>query len=169
MNGLWERLFLFYEKLPAGIRGQLGVFISSPLTLRWLVLYIVIGFSGVAVYFGLLWVLLRESVPVLAATACSFFTGASLQFLLNRFLNFRAFDRTVSRQASTYAAIMALNFLLTMLIVTVGTQGLHMHPFLANVVTIPVTSPTAYLANRYMTFGPGIRARLREWVRVRGR
>jgi putative flippase GtrA len=167
MDDIWERLFRLYEKIPQALRNKLGVFVSSPQTLRLFVVYIGIGFAGLAAYFAVLEALLRENVPLLAATACSFLVGVSFQFLLNRYVNFRAFDRAVTRQASTYVVVIGLNLLLTMLVVAVAVRALHMNPFLANLATIPITSPVAYLANRYLTFGPGIRARLRDWLRVR--
>jgi acetyltransferase-like isoleucine patch superfamily enzyme/putative flippase GtrA len=158
----WESLFRVYEKMPAGVRKRLTVFVSDPRTLRGFFLYVCIGFTGVTVYFGLLWIFLRANLPALTATAASFLIGASLQFLLNRYLNFRAFDRTITRQASTGLAVITLNFLLTLAIVAFAVHALHMSAFLANIATIPVTLPVAYLATRYMTFGPGIRARLHQ-------
>jgi putative flippase GtrA len=167
MDTLWDGLYALYERAPAGARRRLSAFISSPLTLRWFVLYAGIGVSGVTVYFGLLWIFLRQHMAALPATMISYLLGASLQFVLNRYVNFQAFDRSVARQASSYLAIIVLNLMVTAVVVMVGVHAFHLHAFTANLATIPFTFPTAYLANRYMTFGPGIRARVREWARAR--
>jgi putative flippase GtrA len=146
---------------PAPLRRLLTPFISSPQTLRWFLLYGCIGASGVAVFLGLVWLFARMHVMPVAASGIAFACGASLQFFLNRNYNFRAFDRAASHQARTYAAVMSINFALTLLIVACAVHA-GIGAVQANLLTLVVTFPVAFLANRHLTFGPGITARVRE-------
>ncbi len=127
--------------------------------------YAVIGASGVGIYLGLVWVLARIGWPPLAATIAGYLVGASWQFLLNRYYNFRAYDRHVAHQASSYLVVMIVNFGLTVAVVAFGIHVLRLSTFAANLLQLPVTFPIAYLANRHLTFGPGIIARLRGLMR----
>lgn len=139
-------------------------FVSSALTLRWFVLYLTIGLAGVVFYLLLLLFILHLGVSPLLATASAYVITASVQFIVNRNANFRAFDRAVTHQAANYAVVAVLIFLLTMALVGVGVRAIGLSPFTANALTLVITCPLAYLANSSMTFGPGIVARLREWI-----
>ena len=148
-----ERLFTIYERVtPPVFQRWLRPFFSDPRTLRWFVLYACIGAFGVAVYLFLAWLLSRSGIPVIVASGIAFASGATAQFLLNRNVNFRAFHRAAHRQARTYLVVMAINFALTLAIVSLSTRFLHATAEEANLLTLPFTFPMAYLANRYVTF-----------------
>ncbi|MDE2483317.1 MAG: GtrA family protein [bacterium] len=132
---------------------------------RMLTKYAVVGASGVVVYLGLVWLLARAGWAPLLATILGYLAGATWQFVLNRHLTFRAFDRHIGHQAGTYGVVMVVNFVLTVAVVAFGVHVLRLSTFAANLLQLPVTFPTAYLANRYLTFGPGIAARVRALVR----
>lgn len=153
MAATLQRLYSFYERFtPVPAQRLLRPFFSDARTMRWFVLYGCIGATGVGIYLGLVWVLTHSGVPVLVATAVSFASGATAQFLLNRNLNFRAFHRKASYQARTYVLVMAVNFVLTLLIVYSTTRLFRLDSEIANLATLPVTFPVAYLCNRYLTF-----------------
>lgn len=131
--------------------------------MRLFVLYCWIGLAGVFVYIGVLWLLLKLGVSAPLAITLSYCAGGATQFFGNRYFNFRAFERTVMHQGSTYVLISIVNYLLTLAFVTVAVRFAGMSVLLATVLSLPITFPAAYLANRYLTFGAGIMASLKRW------
>jgi len=126
--------------------------------LRWFLAYAVIGATGVGVFIGAAALLLRLGCNPLLATAAGMLLGASLQFALNRQLNFRAIHQPVARQALSFATVLAFNIIATLAIVTVALRTLHASPFAADLLSVPITFPLAYIINRHLTFGPGMNA-----------
>jgi len=157
MSNAWVRLYAIYERMPGVLRAPFRPFVSSPVTLRWLVWYVFIGLCGIALYLALLECLLLIGVSPLVATAIACVVSASLQFMVNRNRNFRAFNRPILQQAMNYVLIGLCVLALTMVLVFAGIHVLRLPPFTANALTLLVTTPLAYLANRHLTFGPGIR------------
>jgi len=125
--------------------------------LRWFLAYAVIGATGVAVFVGAAALLVRAGCDPLLATALGMLLGASLQFALNRHVNFRAIHQPVARQALTFATVMAVNIVATLAIVAAALHTLHASPVVANILSVPITFPLAYVVNRHLTFGPGMR------------
>lgn len=96
------------------------------------------------------------------ATSLSFLLAVSAHFTLNRFFNFRNFERTIVQQAGTYAVVAAFALFVQNAIVQVGVHVLTLSPLAAKVAGIAVNVPLGFLGHRYLTFGRGIGAALRR-------
>ena len=115
-----------------------------------------VGVLGVALYVVLLWLFVRAGMPQFWAFTASYVLAVAAQFLMNRYWNFRAFDRAIHHQAGTYVLVTALNYVLMIAVEEFGVQVLRVGPVWAYLISIPVNLPIGYLANRFLTFGPGI-------------
>lgn len=166
-----ELAYRMYIRLtPALLRRLLEPFVDSVDSLRLLIVYVWIGILGEIVLFGALQTLLTLHWPRIAAVSISYAVAVALQFFLNKYYNFRAFDRMILHQAGTYVIVTVVTYALTVVIVEIGVRALHLAPLLALLLTLPVGLPVAYLGNRYLTFGPGVLAGWRRlWSRLRPR
>jgi putative flippase GtrA len=102
-------------------------------------------------------------MPVIAA-ALSYGILAPIHFLTNRLWTFRAFQRTPLVQARTYVIVSSAAWLITVLVVTLGTRVAEASPLAAKVAAVIVTAPFGFLGHRYCTYGLGIRVGLRRVV-----
>jgi putative flippase GtrA len=136
--------------------------LTSSDTARTFAGYLCIGVLGVSFYIALLWCFDQARIPSFVAFTLSYVIAVSAQFLLNRYLNFRAFDRAIHHQAGTYVVVTALNYVLMITVEELGIHVLRLNPIMAYILSIPVNLPIGYLANRYLTFGPGLLAFFRR-------
>lgn len=130
--------------------------------LRSFVGYVSVGVAGVAFYMVLLWIFVRVHVPAFAAFTASYVIAVAAQFLMNKYWNFRAFDRALHHQAGTYVVVTAVNYVIMIAVEEFAVGVLRVSPLLAYAISIPVNLPIGYLANRYLTFGPGIIGAMRR-------
>jgi putative flippase GtrA len=80
--------------------------------------------------------------------------------LLNRYANFRRFERGIHDQARTFLAIIFFQWLVTLAVVSLLVHyGSPVLP--ARLVAVALNLPVGFLANRYLTFGVGIIPRMR--------
>jgi len=133
---------------------------------RQIVSYGVVGVIGTATDVGLFWAMIRAGVWPAVAVSAAFISATALQFLLNRHVSFRAYDRPAFGQARTYVVVTAANWLVALLFVEGGLRIFHLDPLLAKAISIPPTAAIGFIGNRCLTFGPGIRATYR---RLRGK
>ena len=118
MNRFFVEAYGAYEHVtPKSIKRVARGLISSPESLRLVVLYIIIGGAATAMdlcsFVGLMAIRTQLSLAVSVA----FLLGTSAHFSLNRVVNFKAFDRSVSQQLSTYAVVLSAVWLTTILFV----------------------------------------------------
>lgn len=88
------------------------------------------------------------------SSTIAYFTGTTTHFLLNRYANFRNFDRAIHDQARTFIAIIFFQWLVTMLVVNVVAS--HAPALVGKIAAVVVNLPLGFLAHRYLTFGAGI-------------
>lgn len=136
--------------------------IRSAETRRTFTGYVCVGVAGVGLYMLLLWFFVRAGVPAFWAFTSSYALAVAAQFLMNRYWNFRAFDRAIHHQAGTYIIVTAVNYVIMIGVEEAAMSWLHVNPLWAYAISIPVNLPVGYLANRFLTFGPGILAALRR-------
>lgn len=98
----------------------------------------------------------------LAATF-SYCLAILLHFTLNKFLNFKNFERSTVSQFTTYLVVVSFSWVLTLLIIEVGVRLLRLTPVEAKLVAIAVNIPIGFLGHRFLTFGSGIKVLLRQW------
>lgn len=121
--------------------------------------YLAIGGGTFVVYLTVFSILQSHGIPLPVASSIAYFTTPPVHFILNRYFNFRRFDRSLHDQARTYLVVIAVQWLVTLAIVDVlSAHGVH--PTIAAILAVAVNVPCGFLANRYLTFGVGIVPRL---------
>jgi putative flippase GtrA len=131
---------------------------------RLFLAYISIGGFVFCVDAGLFQFLVWQHVVLALAATAAYAVGVATHFTLNRFLNFRAFERAIHNQARTYSIIVFFQCLITLAVIE-AVVALGFLPFIAKVVAVAVNIPIGFMAHRYITFGGGLRvvfARLRR-------
>jgi putative flippase GtrA len=130
---------------------------------RQLAIYLTIGIVVFAIDTGSFQLLVLAHLLLPVAATLSDIVAVSTHFTLNRWLNFRNFDRGVQAQARTYAAIVFLQYLLTLLIIEGAVHLANASPLVAKIIAIAVNIPVGFLAHRNLTFAGGIAAGLRSF------
>jgi putative flippase GtrA len=128
-------------------------------TQRLFATYVAIGGFVFLAYMGLFSALVSLRVPLNVAATVAYFSATALHFTLNRYANFRRFDRAVHDQARTFVTVVVVQWLVLLAIVNVlVARGAR--PALATTIALIVNLPLGFVANRYLTFGIGIVPRL---------
>jgi len=122
--------------------------------------YLSIGGFVTCVDVGTFALLLRARWPLLAVITVSYALGVVTHFALNKYVNFRAHDRPVQRQALNYAAV-AVTCWLTTTVIVKAAVALGAAPLLGKALAIAFNVPVGFLGHRHLTFGRGIGATLR--------
>jgi putative flippase GtrA len=123
--------------------------------------YLSIGGIVFCVDMGTFQLLLQTGTYRPFATTIAYILGVTVHFILNKFLNFRSFERSTLRQLRTYLIVVVFCWIATLLIVEVGVKW-GFTPFGAKLVAIALNIPIGYLCHRYLTFGSGISAAVRQ-------
>jgi putative flippase GtrA len=100
-------------------------------------------------------------MPELAAVVGGAVSMA-VHFALNKYVNFRSHDRSLGAQLGTYCAVTSVWWVVTLGVVALLTRGLGVPPVAAKLVAVAVNFPLGFIAQRSLTFGPGIAAMLRR-------
>lgn len=109
---------------------------------------------------------LRAGWPLLAVITASWGIALVTHFSLNKYVNFRAHDRPTHHQAATYALVAGTTWLTTTAIVK-SAVAFGAPPLLGKFVSIAFNVPIGFFGHRYLTFGRGISATLKEAFRRR--
>jgi putative flippase GtrA len=104
---------------------------------------------------------LHHGAPLPAATATSYLVAISIHFTLNRYFNFRRFDRSVVRQSRTYLIVVACELVLTVGVVQVLAHVFGLPPVAAKIGSVVLDVPLGFLGHRYATFAGGIQPLIR--------
>lgn len=126
--------------------------------------YLAIGAFVLVVDFTVFQLCVLRHVTLTLAATLAYFTGAATHFMLNRYANFRRFERAIHEQARTFTVVIGAQWLITLIVVTFLTAH-GILPILSRFVAVIVNLPLGFVANRYLTFGDGILpvvARLRK-------
>ena len=118
-------------------------------------MYIAIGGTVFCVDLAVFQFCISHHVVLLAATTITYVVATATHFLLNRYANFRRFDRAIHDQARTFVVIVVAQYLLTLILMPL-LVGHGMPPIWARITAIAVNLPFGFIANRYLTFGIGI-------------
>ncbi|MBD3881915.1 GtrA family protein [Phormidium tenue FACHB-886] len=111
------------------------------------------------------WLILHQAYVFLAASI-SYSLAVVCHFTLNKFLNFRNFERSTARQFRTYLVVVAFCWLVTLVVVESGVR-LGLAPLTAKLIAVGLNIPLGFLGHRYLTFGSGIRKAWHRWRRSR--
>jgi len=134
-------------------------------TLRSLIRYLGIGGFVFLLDIATFQLSIKAGIYRPLATTIAYVLAVTAHFLLNKFFNFRNFDRSTARQLRTYLVVVIFSWLVTLLVIEVSVRWLGWLPLWAKILAIVINIPVGFLANRYLTFGAGIGATLRKWQR----
>lgn len=135
--------------------------------------YLLIGGVVFGIDLGCFTLALRSRLPLPVATSVAYLIGVSTHFTLNRWFNFRNFDRSVASHARTYATVVAVEWVVTVAVVQLAVTIGRCTPIVGRIVAVLVDLPLGYTAHRYVTFAGGIAPLLRHirlgWERAHDR
>lgn len=131
---------------------------------RQVFFYGTVGVIGTSIDVGLLWVFLWLKLTPVVAVTLAYFTATAVQFFLNRHWSFRAFDRAAIHQFRAYVVVVLANWFVAVAFVEGGIHLFGLPPLVAKALSIPPSFAVGFLGNRYLTFGPGIRATYRRLI-----
>jgi putative flippase GtrA len=127
--------------------------------------YLVIGSTVFCIDVGSFQVFIRLGALLVVAVTLSYAIGITTHFTLNKYLNFRVFERSVAHQARTYFVIAIAQLPVTIAIVEAGVHLGKLTPLEAKILAVAINVPLSFLAHKYLTFGPGIRGTFKDLVR----
>ncbi len=124
--------------------------------------YLCIGGLVAVVDIGTFQLLISLHVYRPLAVTIAYTLAVVSHFTLNKFFNFRNFERSTTRQLRTYLVVVVFCWIVTLIAIEIGVR-VGLSPLQAKLVAVVLNIPTGYLGNYYLTFGSGIRATLRKW------
>ncbi len=127
--------------------------------------YIGIGGLVFVLNVGTFQLLILAQVYRPLATTIAYVLGVACHFILNKFFNFRNFERSIAHQLKNYVVVVIFCWLVTVLVIEVCVRRLGLAPWLAQLVAVAVNIPTGFLGNYYLTFGGGVKPLLRKLQR----
>ncbi len=139
----------------------------DPKTARSLALYLGIGTFVFVIDVGSFQLLLMAGMGSTLAVTLSFALAIVLHFNLNRFLNFKSFERSILHQLKTYLIVIFVCWMITILVIQTGVSWFGLSPVMAKVLAVAINVPIGFLGHRYLSFGQGLRARFRTWYESR--
>jgi putative flippase GtrA len=117
--------------------------------------YLAIGGFVFCLNYAALRALLHAHMSAWLASGVAFLVSLVAHFTLNRFLNFRNFQRTVVQQAGTYSAVAALCGVVQITVVPLALK-FGLSQLFALAIAVGLNVPIGFLGHRYLTFGHGI-------------
>jgi glycosyltransferase involved in cell wall biosynthesis/putative flippase GtrA len=131
---------------------------------RTLVRYSIVGASGGAIHFSLLWSLVElVNVPVLIATTIGFVAAVVNNFFWNRLWTFESTERNVRLQFTRFAFVSICGLTWNTLGMAALVSWLRLPYLLGQAVTTAFVWWWNFLANTYWTFQP-LRFKVPQWA-----
>lgn len=121
---------------------------------RAFLLFALFGLLTATVYFGTLAILLEVvHVEYRWAVSVSYLTGVLFNFSTNRVITFKHRELSgIHRQILKYSILVAINYLLTILIVIFTVETLCLLPYIGVVFSMGATLITGYILSRFWVF-----------------
>ena len=154
MQLLWS---IFDAILPSPLRRLLAPIIGTPQKFRQFVTYGSISCTALALDLITYWTMIKY-VAVPLALASGFAVSIASHFTLNKYVTFRSHDRPVTVQLRNYLIVTGLLYLVALGVVETGIHRFHLSEMAAKLVSVPITIPFGFLANKYLIFGSGVAA-----------
>jgi putative flippase GtrA len=126
--------------------------------------YLIIGSTVFLIDLGSFQLLVHEHMQLVAAVVVSYVLGISTHFALNKYWNFRVFERSTANQARTYLVIALAQLPIAVAIVEAGVHYAKLPPIDAKILAILLNVPLSFAAHKYLTFGRGIRQTFKEII-----
>jgi len=114
--------------------------------------YLFVGFSTVAIDYGLL-IILRQffSSGLFSAVSIAYWTSIAYNFTLNRYWSFEASSGMVPRQLFLYACLLVFNYFITVGIVW-GLESAGLSEYIAKLIALGITVTWTYLFYKKIVF-----------------
>ena len=103
-------------------------------------------YSAVALVYGVIGMRYQVAVSV------GYVLSVLLHFFANRHITFRGSSGTLSSHVFRYIALVCINYLITLSIVTAAVELLRINPYLAVAISILATMVVSYLLMRHWIF-----------------
>ncbi len=126
--------------------------------------YLIIGSTVFCIDVGSFQILIRLRLLLVIAVTLSYLLGITTHFALNKYWNFRVFERSMVRQARTYFVIALAQLPITIAIVEAGVHLAKLSPLEAKILAVGINVPLSFVAHKYLTFGAGIRGTFKGLV-----
>ncbi|WP_066631586.1 GtrA family protein [Labilibacter marinus] len=116
-----------------------------------LIKFIIVGFSGLAVDFGLTF-LLKEKLKVnrFVANSIGFIAAASSNYYLNRWFTFQSQNEDILTEYSSFFIISLIGLAINNLFLSLLEKKMNF--YMAKFIAIMLTTGWNFLANYYITF-----------------
>jgi len=106
----------------------------------------VINFSA----FGFCWQLMHLNYKL--AISIAFILSVMFHFTANRRFTFQSQHIAVRLQIPRYLSMVAVNYVVTLIVMQVVVEILHLSPYLGTVAAIGMTVGSGYIMSRYWVF-----------------
>ena len=124
--------------------------------MRTFFFFLLVGGIAAVIYFGLLFSFLEIfRLDYRLGVSIAYITAVSFHFFANRYLTFRANQENTFQQIVRYLPMMVLNYLLTLVIVTVSVELLWVSPYIGGGVAIVVTVGLGFFISKVWVFRKG--------------
>lgn len=143
------------QSAPGGGRYRLSV--PSPALLRQFVVYAAVGAVATAVDWGSFYACIKPlGIHYALAVVVSFLLGATTNYTLNRWITFRDRTKAIAAQVTVYAAVSLVSLLMSVGLMALGVEVVHLSPMGARIVTTGVMLLANFAMHKAMTFNPAL-------------
>ncbi|WP_161808491.1 GtrA family protein [Methyloglobulus morosus] len=112
-----------------------------------------VGALTAGIYFSVMWVVQAYlKFSYLIAVSAAYFISTIFHFYAHRHFTFNAVNNKQSHQAIRYLLVSAINYLLTIFVVTVCVELFGLSPYIGVCYSVFVTVITGFILSRYWTF-----------------
>jgi putative flippase GtrA len=112
-----------------------------------------VGFTTAAIYFLVMWALDEIlAIQYIVAVSFAYFVSTVFQFLANRHFTFDAAHGQHGRQIFRYVLMWFINYLITILVVRLFVETLHLSPYIGVCVSVLFTMCVGYILGRFWVF-----------------
>lgn len=113
----------------------------------------IVGTVTAAIYFLAMWIADTQlRLNYIAAVSIAYFVSTAFHFLANRHFTFRAAKERHGNQMLRYIAMWVLNYLITIVIISVCVERFQLSPYLGVCISVVFTVFTGYFLARYWVF-----------------
>ena len=112
-----------------------------------------VGFMTAAIYFFVMWSLdAILGAQYTLAVSLAYFVSTVFHFLANRHFTFDAAHGQNGRQIVRYVLMCFINYLITILVVRLSVETLHLSPFIGVCISVLFTMCVGYILGRFWVF-----------------
>ena len=130
--------------------------LESTILHKWrpVISYLAVGITAVVIYFAALAVLLElAKMDYRLAVTLAYFPSVTFSFYANKYLTFSSRSRADTiRQMVRFSMVTGINYLLTMVIVTLAVEQLHWAPYVGALIATVTCAFIGYTVSKYWIF-----------------